>query len=145
MNTGRTQFKKGHSGYWTGKNRPSPSAKTRAQISIGLTGKKQSGETIQKRVAKLRGKKRTLEQRIRFSGENNPSWKGDKVGYGALHDWVTSRLGRPHFCAYCGTNKAKKFEWANISRTYRRELSDFIRLCTRCHHLFDRGEINLGL
>jgi len=51
-------------------------------------GTKQSAETVEKRVAKLRGRKRTIEQRKRISlskigmaipwltGKNNPNWRG---------------------------------------------------------------------
>ena len=52
-------------------------------------------------------------------GELNANWKGNKVGYGALHDWLILRLGKPQVCDNCGTTKAKKYEWANISKKYR--------------------------
>ena len=37
----------------------------------------------------------------------------------------------------CGTETAKKFEWANIDHKYRRVLEDFIRMCTSCHRKYD--------
>ena len=75
--------------------------------------------------------------------EKANAYKGDKVGYVGLHDWVQSRLGKPRKCEHCKTEKAKKFEWANISRKYKRDLSDWIRLCTSCHRLYDYGRISL--
>ena len=71
-------------------------------------------------------------------GEENRNWKGDKVGYQALHQWVTRVAGAPKKCENCGTTRAKKFEWANISKRYLRVLSDWVRLCTKCHIKFDK-------
>jgi len=84
-------------------------------------------------------------------GENmesdNQQWKGDKVGYSGLHRWIYKRLGKPSLCDHCGTDSAKKFEWANKSGLYTRELTDWLRLCTKCHHKYDgihdRQRINL--
>ena len=74
--------------------------------------------------------------------EKNPSWKGDEVGYYGLHTWVARKLGKPKKCNRCGTTKAKRYEWANISREYKRDLSDWERLCASCHRQdgFDSGE-----
>lgn len=69
--------------------------------------------------------------------ERNGSWKGDEVGYIAIHDWVRRRLGKPRFCARCESTTEKRYEWANISGEYRRDLNDYVRLCKRCHNLFD--------
>ncbi len=54
------------------------------------------------------------------AGEKNHWWKGDKVGYFALHNWIQ-----------------RKFEWANKSGEYKRDLTDWIRLCTPCHAKYD--------
>ena len=70
-------------------------------------------------------------------GKLNANWKGDEVGYGALHDWVTVRLGQPRVCDKCATVVAKKYEWANISGKYKRDLTDWVRLCVSCHRLCD--------
>lgn len=80
------------------------------------------------------------------SGENHPFWKGDRVGYDALHDWVRKRLGAPQLCEFCGITKppeglGKKkdyFEWANKSRKYKRVESDWLRLCVKCHKGYDK-------
>lgn len=70
-------------------------------------------------------------------GENHPMWKGDSVGYFALHSWVIRRLGSPQECSKCHTTTSKKFEWANISREYKRDLTDWKRLCKECHLKYD--------
>ena len=69
--------------------------------------------------------------------DQSPNWKGDKVGIGALHSWVIKHLGRPMKCSRCNRTDCKKYEWANISREYRRELTDWMRLCKMCHMIYD--------
>ena len=71
------------------------------------------------------------------TGENNWNWKGDKVGYYALHAWVERNLGKPQTCELCGDTSDRKYEWANISGNYKRELNGWKRLCTPCHAAFD--------
>lgn len=67
------------------------------------------------------------------SGESNYNWAGDKVGYRALHNWVEKRLGKPMVCAECGDDSRKRYHWANISSEYKRDITDWIRLCPPCH------------
>lgn len=64
-------------------------------------------------------------------GAENPQWKGDKVGYMALHEWVRNRYTKPQFCEEC--LEAPPRDLANISGKYKRELSDWEYLCRRCH------------
>lgn len=79
-------------------------------------------------------------------GRKNKNWKGDLVGYDALHDWVRRNLGAPQKCEDCGITKppdgcGKKkdyFEWANKSKKYKREKTDWLRLCAKCHKKYDR-------
>lgn len=80
---------------------------------------------------------------LSLRGENHIYWKGKNVGYSALHKWVSNRLGKPKYCAYCHTTNDKRYEWANISHSYQRDLSDWIRLCCKCHSAFDLGKIKL--
>ncbi len=79
---------------------------------------------------------------VKPKGELSYHWKGNEVGYGGLHDWVRKQLGRPKKCERCGTIEAKKYEWCNISGKYRRDLSDWERLCVSCHRKegYKRGE-----
>ena len=69
--------------------------------------------------------------------EKSWAWKGDAVGYHGLHKWIQSRLGKPKTCWACGTTKAKRYEWANKSKKYKRSVSDWVRLCKSCHLYFD--------
>jgi hypothetical protein len=70
--------------------------------------------------------------------EKHPNWKGDKVGYTGLHEWVRKRKIKPKFCEGCGLNKPL-LDLANISKKYKRDVNDFKWLCKKCHYHFDRG------
>lgn len=65
------------------------------------------------------------------------NFSGDLVGYGGLHDWVEYYLGKSKEkqCEFCGSKKS--VQWANKSKKYLRDLSDWIALCRPCHHQFD--------
>lgn len=51
------------------------------------------------------------------------------------HNWLKRRLGRPAKCVECGTTEG--VEWANISKTYKRDTSDYQGMCRSCHRKFD--------
>lgn len=69
--------------------------------------------------------------------EKHPGWKGDKASYAAIHVWIARHFTRPLECEHCSTKIAKKFEWANISKKYLRDRSDWLNLCTSCHQDYD--------
>lgn len=70
-------------------------------------------------------------------GEKNPSWRGDKITYSNMHKWVNKNKGRPSLCEHCGTTTAKRYEWASTTNKLFRDLNSYIRLCNRCHHVYD--------
>ena len=72
-------------------------------------------------------------------GENNPMWKGDNAGYGAIHDWLKLHFGKPQFCEHCGKTEVGFYEWANISKKHKRDRTDWLRLCVSCHHKYDES------
>jgi len=88
------------------------------------------------RVAKIATTK-TGREVPALRGENHPLWKGDAVGYRALHSWVVRHLGRADggACTRCGSDK--NMHWANKSHEYKRDLGDWTRLCQSCHFKFD--------
>ena len=67
--------------------------------------------------------------------ENHPNWKGDQVGYNAIHTWIQRKLGKPTMCEKCGKDglSGHKIHWANISGEYKRNFNDWKRLCSTCH------------
>ena len=83
--------------------------------------------------------KRKCSERMR--DERHRCWKGDAVGYDALHTWVSRKLGKPQKCAHCGTEQQRWYHWANVSGEYRRDLNDWLRLCVPCHSRFDKKRL----
>ena len=71
----------------------------------------------------------------------NPMWKGDKVKYVGLHMWIARKLGQPQNCEHCKTTELRRYEWANKSGKYKRELTDWIRLCVPCHKKYDKRDV----
>jgi hypothetical protein len=72
-----------------------------------------------------------------MSNEKHPQWKGDSVGYFALHSWIQRYKGVANKCEHCKTKAAKLYVWANIDHKYRRNLDDYISLCQSCHIKYD--------
>jgi hypothetical protein len=92
---------------------------------------------------KYLGKKWTEEHKKLMSerqqDEKGTNWKGDDVGYRALHGWVQKHLGKPTKCEFCKLefNNSRQIHWANKSHEYKRDLSDWLRLCVSCHKQYD--------
>ena len=108
-------------------------------------GYKQTPEHRAKTTKALRewGAKPESKERMKIlhRGENNGRWKGVSASYASVHQWVARWLGSPEKCQGCGTDglKGRYINWANKSGNYLRDLSDWLRLCTRCHYHFDRN------
>ncbi len=64
-------------------------------------------------------------------GSKVPSWKGDKVGYCGIHEWIRRRYLKPELCECC--KKKPPYDLANKSGKYKRDLDDWEWLCRRCH------------
>ena len=106
------------------------SKETKRVMRLKKLGRKQSQEWIDKKT---------------YHDENHPMWKGDEVGYVALHTWVRKKLGTPDTCTQCRFKSKNnyKMHWANISGEYKRDVKDFIRLCASCHKKYDLNKIKL--
>uniref|UniRef100_A0A6H1ZXV8 Uncharacterized protein n=1 Tax=viral metagenome TaxID=1070528 RepID=A0A6H1ZXV8_9ZZZZ len=96
-----------------------------------IKGKHHSVKTVKKITDAANNNKRY--------GKNNHIWKGNDAGYLAIHTWVRRHKGIPVKCEFCGKRKTtpKGIHWANIDHTYRRNLDDYIALCSRCHKKYD--------
>ncbi|MFA5128568.1 MAG: NUMOD3 domain-containing DNA-binding protein [Patescibacteria group bacterium] len=83
------------------------------------------------------------KQKMKYShkGSKNYLWKGDLVGYRALHRWVQTWKGKADHCEACGDDKKyrnpRHYQWANVDHKYRRVLEDYISFCVKCHKKFD--------
>lgn len=75
------------------------------------------------------------------SGSKNGMWKGDEIGYNALHTYIKNNKPKPELCENC-KNK-KPFDLANISGEYKRDINDFEWLCRKCHMEKDGRMITL--
>lgn len=98
------------------------------------------------------GRKRCMAHRD-FSGDKNPTWRGEQVGYTGLHYRLVANRGKAsaHTCQHCG---GAAREWAydhadpNEKRDldkrdhqpYSLDLHHYIPLCTKCHRRFDLGK-----
>lgn len=73
-------------------------------------------------------------------GEKHYLWKGSKASYTSIHSWVRRHLGTPDKCEHCLKiiQNKKGINWANKSHEYKRELTDWIRLCVPCHRKYDK-------
>lgn len=129
-------------------------------VSSGSKGKHWSEEAKQRQATRLYGVQtntgRTHFQKghetwntgkhlVSLVNEDNPNWKGDKVGKVALHSWVKRRLGRPMQCWNCKmtSDNPQMIQWANKSQEYKRDLNDWLRLCAKCHKMYDTGRLSL--
>jgi len=74
-------------------------------------------------------------------GKLNPMWKGNNVGYHALHSWVRRNLRKPLKCVKC-KNKPP-YDVANKSGKYKRNLKDWDWSCRKCHMESDNRIFNL--
>lgn len=95
------------------------------------------GEMSYNKKGECRNTGRTHFKVGQNANELNHKWKGENASYSAKHYWVNRKLGKPRECSSCGTKKAKKYEWANLSGEYKRDLADYIRLCVSCHRRMD--------
>jgi len=109
-------------------------AKIGNKNSIGVHKKwKWSEESKKKASERLKGK---YPDSLLFGiGENHQAWKGDNVGYDALHNWVHKHLPKPDSCPSC--NQVKRLDASNISGKYLRDITDWQWLCHSCHGEFD--------
>jgi DNA-directed RNA polymerase subunit RPC12/RpoP len=74
-----------------------------------------------------------IKEKIRETkiGEKNPMWKGNEVGYMALHEYVRKHFPKPKKCMEC-SKKTKFLDLANKG-IYNRDLINWEYLCRKCH------------
>lgn len=65
------------------------------------------------------------------TGQYNPIWAGEKVGYAGVHAWIKKHFPKPVVCSDCRINPPH--DLANISQQYKRDVSDWEWLCRKCH------------
>jgi hypothetical protein len=60
-----------------------------------------------------------------------------KLTYSGIHYWARTNIPKPKFCICPHCNKRKRLEIANISGKYKKEFSDWVWLCKKCHMIYD--------
>ena len=73
---------------------------------------------------------------LQTTGEKHKHWKGDRVGYTALHIWVRSKKGVTFTCEHCD-KKHHRTHMANLDGGYSRDLTTWAELCPSCHKKYD--------
>lgn len=79
---------------------------------------------------------------ITRTGKQHFAWKGNKVSYFALHNWIYRILGKANHCDKCGLYRIPKgkkrfFQWSSKTKKYSRNLKNWWQLCIPCHLEFD--------
>jgi hypothetical protein len=147
----RTWFSLGYTGHTPTKEQKDRmsermSGKNNPMYGIRLIGRIFSPETKKLMSDSMRKAHRENPDIAKRKGlakleELNPMWKGDEVGYTALHNWIKSRKLMPKFCECC--RQSKPYDLANISGEYKRDLDDWEWLCRRCHMVKDGRLVKL--
>lgn len=88
--------------------------------------------------------------KLRQAGDTHPCWKGEDVGYDAVH-WRARTL-LPRQCAACGTTSgrleiallrtATDVQEAPGHGPYSTNPDDYVRLCVTCHRRYDSPRLD---
>lgn len=87
----------------------------------------------------IKGFPKGVHHKTEFQGGNeHPLWKGDKVSYSSLHEWISVNWGKAknYFCK-CGK---QALDWANITGIYDRSRENWEPMCRSCHKKFDKAD-----
>jgi stalled ribosome alternative rescue factor ArfA len=120
--------------------RQAMSERTKKVMSDPLVRKKIS-EKLKGRGSWNKGKKASqCANKISKAGRLNGHWKGDEASYSAKHHWITNNYGKPTKCELCRKDNlsGREINWASISHKYKRDRKDWMRLCTKCHGIYDK-------
>lgn len=72
-------------------------------------------------------------------GKKHKGWK-DKPSYSGIHKWIVRNYGRANECNTCNVKGANRYEWANLSKEYKRDILDWKQVCKSCHTKMDMTE-----
>lgn len=138
--------------YWSARKVTplTPKQKTHIATLVGSHKGHKHSELTKKHLSEIH-KGRHFSSATEFNGSYSGSehylWKGDRVGYVSLHEWVARHKGQPNICESCGKSglTGHAIHWANVSHEYLRELTDWVRLCVKCHRAYDTGRMQFEL
>jgi len=99
----------------------------------GKIGVQPHSEATRLKMSKTRkGMKKSPLWIAKHSGANHHGWKGDDVGYWALHDYIERLKPRPDCCEKC-EKPHRRLYLHNKDHLYSRNPDDYIYLCPKCH------------
>lgn len=83
-----------------------------------------------------------LNNKFQIKGTGNSNKYKLTAQKGAMHVWVTKKLGRAKRCEGCHKvgeyiNGTWNIDYANLDHSYKRILSDYIGFCRKCHTIYD--------
>lgn len=107
-----------------------PMNSLKSRLKIGLANKGKTHKVSEEAKRKIG---------LANTGLNNKKWQINPT-YSVIHDWVKYHLGKPGKCKNCKKDNLKGIwiHWANKSGEYKRDLTDWIRLCAQCHKDYDK-------
>ena len=89
-----------------------------------------------KNLKTLYTEKLNEKRRIALLGNRSPHWKGDNVGYEAIHRWLRLYSKKTGVCKEC--EGIKSTDWALIKGLkYERRRENYKELCRKCHIEYD--------
>lgn len=100
------------------------------KVKRALTGIKHNPERISNMI----------KNHANVNGENNPNWRGDKVGKIGIHLWLRKNFKKKMICEFCGKigKTPLSIDWAKLkNKSYKRKRENFIELCRSCHAKYD--------
>ncbi len=139
------RFFKGCKSLWVGKHHSKETKIKIGNVTRGNTvwrGRKHKKKSKLKISASLMG-------HIGLQGEENPTWKGNKIEKGGIHQWLHKHFGKAdrcenrqnHILNFKCSSKSKNYDWANIKKhIYKRKREDYVMLCRSCHKKYDRNQ-----
>ena len=112
------------------KSKPTPTKRNTMQSQ----NKRNNEKILQHKNTKIKMFKKNHKLHKIQVNENHPAWKGDKVKYCALHQWVRKNKPKKEFCEHC--KQKKKLEIANKG-IYDRNFDNYLWLCSKCHRHYN--------
>jgi hypothetical protein len=101
---------------------------------------------IKKLIIINKTKKRVnFNPKPRYGADNN-FWKGDKIGYAGIHDWLHNKFGKPVICGNksCNNKDSSWFEYCLLKgKKHERKRENYIILCRKCHRGYDLNKLEI--
>lgn len=135
MPLGIKGFQKGHGSFWSEETKK----KVKENHPRYWLGKKRDVETVEKIRQANKGQHNSPETEFKSIRTHAFDIVGGANSYREIHKWIEEQLGKPETCSKCGKiGYGKQIHWANLSGEYKKEISDWVRVCAKCHYEMDK-------